>query len=84
MIDLRVHLTVADLDALALGFLPEQFLVDQVIERLLAQTLVHAGVANTGQGPALCLQVVGEVTFQTQLANGHTIDPGRSWAFLRL
>ncbi|MCY1250151.1 hypothetical protein D9M72_637580 [compost metagenome] len=76
LIDLRVHLTVADLDALALGFLPEQFLVDQVIERLLTQAFVHAGVSYAGQGPALGLQVVGKIALQTHLADRHAVDLG--------
>ncbi len=55
--DPRRHLRIADFYALALGLLPEQFLVDQFIQGLRAQALVKVGVADARHRPPLGLEV---------------------------
>ncbi|MCY1309760.1 hypothetical protein D9M70_598850 [compost metagenome] len=84
LVDLRVDLGVADRHPLALGFLPEQLLVDQVVQGLVTQALVNAGVANTGQRPPAVFEVFGEIAFKAQLTDRHAIDQGSRWHFLRL
>ncbi|MCY1455047.1 hypothetical protein D9M71_721540 [compost metagenome] len=77
MADTRLDFVIADRHALALGFLPQQLAVDQVVQRLFAQAFVHAGVADAGQRPALVLQVFGKIALQAQLADFHAVDPRR-------
>src|SRR5690606_33024588 len=51
--DMGRHLLIADDDAAALGLLPQQLLVDQFVQGLVAQALVQGRVADAGQRPAL-------------------------------
>ncbi|MNY44162.1 hypothetical protein D3C86_1791670 [compost metagenome] len=64
--------------------LEQQLLVDQLIQRGLAQAFVGTGVADTGRGAALGLQVVGKIAFQAKFGDRYAVDPRRHGLFLRL
>ncbi|MNP47923.1 hypothetical protein D3C76_1420100 [compost metagenome] len=72
---LVVHRGIADHHPALDRFLPEQLLVDQGVQRRLAQLFVGAGTADAGDCPALILQVFGEIALQAQLGNFLAIDP---------
>ncbi|MNE64241.1 hypothetical protein D3C80_1596450 [compost metagenome] len=77
------HLGIVYGDGPALGLLPEQFLVDQLLQRLALEALVHRGVANLRDAAALLVQVVLEVPFETEQADLHVIDPRGAAVLLR-
>ncbi|MNP17535.1 hypothetical protein D3C76_1099710 [compost metagenome] len=85
LVHLGLHRGIADHHPALERFLPQQFLVDQRIQRRLAQLFVGAGAADAGDRPALILQVFGEIALQAQLGNFLAIDPchGRAIAAKR-
>ncbi|MNP24933.1 hypothetical protein D3C76_1177190 [compost metagenome] len=77
LVDLVLDHGITDHHAALDGFLPQQFAVDQGIQRGLAQLLVGFRVADAAYRPALIFQVFGEIALQAQLGNFLAIDPRR-------
>ncbi|MNP17536.1 hypothetical protein D3C76_1099720 [compost metagenome] len=80
LFDLVLHRGIADHYPALERFLPKQLLVDQRVQRRLAQLFVGAGTADAGDRTALILQVFGEIALQAQLGYFLAIDPGHGRA----
>ena len=79
---MRLDQLITDPQATTGRLLPEQFLVDQVAQRGLAQLFIGLGIADAAHGTALCLQVLGEVAFKAKFGNCLAIDPRSGWAIV--
>ncbi|MNP28156.1 hypothetical protein D3C76_1211060 [compost metagenome] len=75
------YLVVRYGQAATAGFLPEQLLVDQLLQGFALQALVGHRTADGAHLAALDLQVIGEVPLQPEIADVGAVDPRGSTGF---